>query len=91
MKRIGIRELRQNASEYVRIAQGGGTVEICDRGTAVALLVPLPAADGLERLKLLGRLSGAEGDLLDLGSPLEPTSGEPLPSEVLLARRDGER
>ncbi|MBA2263920.1 MAG: type II toxin-antitoxin system prevent-host-death family antitoxin, partial [Chloroflexi bacterium] len=32
MRRIGIRELRQNASEYVRAAEAGETIEVTDRG-----------------------------------------------------------
>ena len=91
MKRIGIRELRQNASEYVRRARAGETLEICERGSAVALLVPLPTAGALDRLERLGRLAPADGDLLDLGAPLRPEAGEPLPSAILLRQRALER
>ena len=40
MDRIGIRELRQHASRYVRRVKAGESLEITDRGVGVALLVP---------------------------------------------------
>ena len=41
MQRIGVRELRQHASRYLALVAHGETVEVTDRGRAVALLVPL--------------------------------------------------
>ena len=48
MARIGIRELRQNASEYVRRAEKGEVIEVTDRGRPVARenLRPGEAAGG---------------------------------------------
>jgi prevent-host-death family protein len=90
MKRIGIRELRQRASEYLRRVQRGETVEITDRGRAIALLVPVPK-DAFDRLVAAGRVDPAEGDLLELGEPLEPAPGVPLPSAILEELRREER
>ena len=91
MKSIGVRELRQRASEYLRLVQQGESVEITDRGTPIALLIPLPAAGTLERLVASGRVEPARGDVLDLGPPLPATPGEALPSEVLAEMRRSER
>ena len=41
MERIGIRELRQNASTWVAKAQSGATIDITSRGRLVARLVPV--------------------------------------------------
>jgi prevent-host-death family protein len=41
MDEIGIRELRQHASRYVRAAEEGRTTIISDRGRPVARLEPL--------------------------------------------------
>jgi len=90
MKRIGIRELRQRASEYLRRVQKGETLEITDRGTPIALLVPVPR-DGFDRLVAAGRVDPAQGDLLELGEPLPPAAGVPLPSEILEDLRRDER
>jgi prevent-host-death family protein len=91
MKSIGVRELRQRATEYLRLVQQGESVEITDRGTPIALLVPLPAGGILERLAAAGRMDPARGDLLELGPPLPPDPGEPLPSEILSEMRRTER
>jgi prevent-host-death family protein len=43
MRQIGVRELRQNASEYLRLVQTGESFEVTDHGRPVAQLVPLAA------------------------------------------------
>ncbi len=92
MERIGIRELRQHASRWVRRAAAGESFEVTDRGRPVARLQPLPAAtQGVERLIAEGRISEADGDLLALGLPLSPAPGAKLPSEVLTELRADER
>jgi prevent-host-death family protein len=64
---IGVRELRQNASVYLRRVQSGETIAITDRGVPVAMLTPVPPpATRLERLVAQGNATRAAGDLLDL-------------------------
>lgn len=36
MKTVGVRELRQRASELLRLVEGGETIEVTDRGRPVA-------------------------------------------------------
>ncbi|MDT7703988.1 MAG: hypothetical protein QOJ30_6313, partial [Pseudonocardiales bacterium] len=36
VERIGVRELRQNASRYLALVKGGETVEVTERGELVA-------------------------------------------------------
>jgi len=91
MKRIGVRELRQHASRYLREVERGDSIEVTDRGRPVAHLVPIPAASGLDALVASGRLTLAMGDLLELGEPLEPVAGAPLPSQALATARADER
>jgi prevent-host-death family protein len=91
MRVIGIRELRQHASRYLRQVQRGETIEVTDRGNPVARIVPVPRADGVEGLAASGRLVLADDDALELGPPLKPAEGEPLPSEVLGEARADER
>lgn len=89
MRRIGIRELRQNASEYVRAAEAGETLEVTDRGRPVARLAPVPKAESiLDRLIAEGKATPARGDLLDLGPPPQREPGEPVLSEVLEEQRE---
>lgn len=44
MERIGVRELRQNASRYLDRVAAGETIEVTQRGELVACLVP-PTVD----------------------------------------------
>lgn len=84
MERVGIRELRQNASEYVRRAEAGEIIEVTDRGRPVARLAPLPKAETvLDRLIAEGKATPARGDLLDLPPPLPRRPGERPMSEIL--------
>lgn len=88
--RIGVRELRQNASRYLDLVKGGQTVEVTERGRLVALLVPPEPGDGLrERLIASGMLVAADGPLvLPRRRPLPP--GSPGTASVLDdLRRDG--
>lgn len=89
MARVGVRELRQRASELLRLVEAGETIEITDRGRPVALLTPLPGGSPLEQLRAAGEVEPATDDLDSLPSPL-PTDG-PLPSEVLARLRQDER
>ncbi|WP_214444170.1 type II toxin-antitoxin system Phd/YefM family antitoxin, partial [Mycobacterium tuberculosis] len=41
MTSVGVRALRQRASELLRRVEAGETIEITDRGRPVALLSPL--------------------------------------------------
>jgi prevent-host-death family protein len=69
---VGVRELRQNLSVYLRRVVGGETLEVTEHGRPVARLTPLPRADDpLLRLEAAGRLAQRpRGDVLDLGPPL---------------------
>lgn len=92
MKRIGVRELRQNASVHLRLVQAGETIEITDRGRPIALLVPLEQESGqVHALSRQGRLTPDLGDLLDLGTPVTPLSEEATPSQQLELMRAVER
>lgn len=64
---IGIRELRENLSRAIRRVRAGETIEVTDRGRAVARIVPVVTPEpSLEQLV-------AEGTLL------APSTSSPLP------------
>lgn len=91
MSSIGIRELRQRASEFLRRVRAGETFEVTDRGRPVALLSPIPDAPPLEALRTAGEVDEATGDIGDLPEPLELQSGREPPSSVLERVRANER
>ncbi|MGD0191392.1 MAG: type II toxin-antitoxin system prevent-host-death family antitoxin [Rhizomicrobium sp.] len=61
MKTVGLRELKNRLSEYVRHVRNGETVTVTDRGEVVAELVPPrrsqdQATSGLEELARRGEV-----------------------------------
>lgn len=65
MDRVGVRELRREASAILRRVAAGETFEVTDRGRPVAVLLKAMPT-GLARLEREGLLRRAEADLLDL-------------------------
>lgn len=82
MERIGIRELRQNASKYIARAKAGETIEITERGEPVAELVPKKRS-ARDRLLAEGKLRPGGGDLLAHGPPLPRKPGSRPLSEIV--------
>lgn len=91
MDRVGVRELRQRASELLRLVEQGETIEVTDRGRPVALLTPIPEGSILDRLRASGELEPAIEDAGDLPPPLVLPPGADLPSQVLARLRRDER
>lgn len=88
---VGVRELRQNLSVYLRRIEQGETLRVTDHGRPVALLTPIPqtGSDVLDRLEaegLLERRARARTGLLP--EPLPRTPGEPPLSELLIQERE---
>ena len=91
MTSVGVRELRQRASELLRLVEQGETVEITDRGRPVAVLTPIPQSSPLERMRAAGDVEPATEDLDDLPEPLVLPDGTELPSQALARLRRDER
>ena len=89
MTSVGVRELRQAASQLLRRVAQGETIEITDRGRPVALLSPLPDAGPLKRLRAGGQIDEATGNLDDLPDPLVMPAGSA--SATLARLREFER
>lgn len=91
MERIGVRELRQNASRYLALVKAGETVEVTERGELVALLVsPQRSRTIRDRLIAAGRLIPAPNPTGRLRSsrPVPVAAGEPTNQELLDAERE---
>jgi prevent-host-death family protein len=91
MTRIGIRELRQRASDYLRRVEAGETIEVTDRGRPVALLTPIPKASPVERLRASGDIQGGGAAWVDIPDALALADGEESPSVILERLRSDER
>lgn len=89
---IGVRELRQNASRYLRLVEERGeAIQITDRGRPVALLTPLPQGSRIERLRASGKLTPAVRPWDALPAPIRLEPGEKTASELLEELRADER
>lgn len=70
-ERVGVRELRQNLSRWLRRVERGETFEVTERGQPVALLAPIhPSSAALRQL-------AAQGRLARLGAGLPPPDAPP--------------
>lgn len=70
-RRVGVRELRQNLSVYLRRVERGERLEVTEHGRSVAVLAPIGVeAEGpLDRLIASGRALPPTGDLLEVLPP----------------------
>ena len=92
--RVGIRELRQQASALLKDVAAGQVIEVTDHGHPVARIVPLRPGV-VDQMVLEGRATEASEDLVDLAADLglpaaALASGQP-PSEALAELRADEQ
>lgn len=90
MDDVGVRELRQNLSVYLRRIQQGETLRVTEHGRPVALLTPIRSTGEsvLDELEAQGRLiRPQERGRRRPPVPLPPDGGPTL-SEVLQQMRD---
>lgn len=92
-ERVGIRELRQNLSVYVRrVREDGRSYEVTERGQPVARLMPLEerSLSNYQRMLAEGRIMPAKQSMATLPPPLPSAPGKSA-SAILLEMRDEER
>jgi len=89
MNSIGVRELRQNASRYLARVKAGETIEVTERGTPVARLVPIQT-NVWDDLVAQGRLRPAseDGDVADIEPWDDIPPGLSLFDELMRMRQD---
>lgn len=90
MSTVGIRALKQNASEVVRRAGAGDVITITDRGKPVARIVPIRKSR-LEEMRDAGLIRQATKKPWDLPMPTGTVQGDTTWSDVLQEMRDEER
>lgn len=78
MKTVGVRELKNRLSEYVRQVRAGEAVLVTDRGHVVAEL-SAPGQAAADDTVPAGLLALARRDLVVLGAPPDPNLYPRLP------------
>ncbi|MEK6229312.1 MAG: type II toxin-antitoxin system prevent-host-death family antitoxin [Actinomycetota bacterium] len=86
---VGIRELRQDLSRYLRRVRKGERLVVTDRNRPVALLTPLPEnEDPWERLIAEGKMTPPTRRFEDLPPPLKLEGGPTLSETLEELRRE---
>jgi prevent-host-death family protein len=90
MDRVGVRELRQNLSVYLRRVGRGESLEVTERGRPVAVLGPIEdPADATTRLLARGvPIRRGKGSLAELPAPPRVAVDRPLSEEVRDTREE---
>lgn len=91
---VGIAELRQNLSKFLKQVREGERIVVTDHGKPIAEIGPPPSGEShYDRLIREGRLKPAKvpGGIATLGPPLPRVEGERPLSELLIEERDEER
>jgi prevent-host-death family protein len=84
-QRVGVRQLRQNLSVYLRqVREEGRAYEVTERGQPVARLTPLAdrPTSTYERLLAEGKVSAAKESWASLPPPLPRLPGKQLSDEL---------
>jgi prevent-host-death family protein len=82
--RVGIRELRQDLSRFLRRVRAGEQLVVTERGRPLAVLTPwADETNVLDRLIATGRLRRGEGRLLDVVPVARPVSRDGTESLAL--------
>ena len=95
MERIGVRELRQNASKYLERVKRGESIEVTDRGVPVAVLGPVPVTKKtrVEELIEQGLMTPGVGNMREWlaanpPEPMRPDYDGPSIAEILDEQRE---
>jgi prevent-host-death family protein len=88
---VGIRELRQRASELLRQVDRGESIEITDCGRPVPVISPLPQGSGYRRMLVEWEITRANREMGELPEPLALSPGQESASAVLARLRSDER
>lgn len=86
MKTVGVRELKNRLSEYIRQVRSGEGVLVTDRGQVVAELTQ-PGHGPIDTSVPAGLLSLARRDLVTLGAPAGPPTDANLYPALRRSRR----
>ncbi|MCY7411932.1 MAG: type II toxin-antitoxin system prevent-host-death family antitoxin [Salinibacterium sp.] len=95
MDRIGVRELRQNASKYLGRVKQGESIEVTERGVPIAVIGPVPAVKKSRVQELIdqGLMTPGSGDFpawlaANPPAPIDPDYSGPSLAQILDEQRE---
>lgn len=78
MIEVGVRELKNSLSRYLRRVREGETIVVTDRGRPVARIVPTGVPEHIAKLIAEGRVSWSGERFVPPDNPIVPKPGPPL-------------
>jgi len=87
MVEVGVRELKNSLSSYLRRIRAGETVLVTDRGAPVARIIPVGISDHIVSLIANGRISWSGEKFAPPTKMLQLKSGPPLSDYISEDRR----
>jgi prevent-host-death family protein len=91
MKRVGLSDLHQRTSEYLRLVKAGERIEITEYGRPIAMMVAIADNEGpLDRMVREGKATLPTRDLLDV-VPVPQGPGRTTATELLQRAREDDR
>jgi prevent-host-death family protein len=87
MTQVGIRDLKNGLSAYLKRVCRGETVVVTDRGRPVAQISPLGVPDDILRLEAAGRITWLGGHFERPKRTVRLKAGPPLSSYIAEERR----
>jgi prevent-host-death family protein len=87
MIEVGVRELRNSLSRYLRRVRSGETIVITDRGVPVARVIPAGIPENIARLLAEGRVSWSGERFRPPKNVPRPKPGPPLSDYIGEDRR----
>jgi prevent-host-death family protein len=90
LDRVGVRELRQNLSVYLRRVSRGESLEVTERGRPVAVVRPIEAPDDAVTRPIARGVAmrRGRGSLADLRPPARAAVDRPLSEDVQEMREE---
>jgi prevent-host-death family protein len=78
MSAVGVRELKDRLSSYLRRVRRGETILVTDRGRPVARIIPAGVPDHIAELLAQGRVTWSGKAFAPPPRPARPTEGPPF-------------
>ncbi|MGH2760552.1 MAG: type II toxin-antitoxin system Phd/YefM family antitoxin [Actinomycetota bacterium] len=83
MATVGIRELKNGLSRYLKRVRRGEIIEVTDRGEPVAKIIPAGIPADIAELIAEGKLRWSGKRFVAPASPVRPKPGAPLASDII--------
>lgn len=83
MVSVGIRELKNGLSRYLKRVRKGETIVITDRGEPIARIIPAGIPEHIARLIAEGRVSWSGKKFVPPANPVKPKPGSRLTSDII--------